>query len=82
MIYNGVVTRCALSIFINIFNEKLGCNFLEEEFERISDFDGRREMFQYLDMPFELYCVEDSGSIVYEWKKTDSKCLVKKDYIR
>lgn len=84
MIYNGVVTRCAPSIFINIFNEKLDCNFPEEEFDRVYDFDSRREMLQYLDRPFELchYCMGDSDPIGYEWERTDSKRLVKKDYIR
>lgn len=71
MIYNGVVTRCAPSIFIGIFNEKLNGSFPEEEFVSIYDFDNRRELLQYLDRPFELchYCMGDSNTIGYEWEK-------------
>ena len=82
IIYNGVISRCAPSIFINIFNNKFQYNYPETNKE-ITSFKSRKLVLKYIDRPVELckYCSGDSNPVSFKWESTPKE-ISPNDYIR
>lgn len=83
LIYNGVISRCAPSIFINIFNSKFNYNYPEKNYKKIIDFENRKALLKYINKPVELckYCSGDSNPVSFKWEHTPLKPSAD-DYIR
>lgn len=82
IIYNGVISRCAPSIFINIFNNKFQYDYPETN-KKITSFKSRKLVLEYINRPVELckYCSGDSNQISFKWEQT-TKDISPDDYIR
>lgn len=82
IIYNGIISRCAPSIFINIFNNKFQYDYPETN-KKITFFKSRKSVLKYINKPVELckYCSGDSNQISFEWEQT-TKNISQYDYIR
>ncbi len=82
IIHNGVISRCAPSVFINIFNNHFQYDYPETKKE-ITSFKSRKLVLKYINKPVELckYCSGDSNPISFKWEQT-TKNISPDDYIR
>ncbi|MCL2860539.1 MAG: hypothetical protein FWF46_08380 [Oscillospiraceae bacterium] len=83
LLYNGIISRCAPSVFVNIFNKRFNQSYPEKDFKLLADFHSRKEVLKYLDKPVKLchFCTGDSNPIGYEWEPTTNE-ITENDYIR
>lgn len=83
LIYNGSISRCAPSVFIDIFNNKFDSTFPKNSSRNITEFKTRKTLLKHLNEPVELcnFCTGDSDPIEFEWEASTSK-VSEDDYIR
>ena len=83
IMYNGLISRCAPSIFINIFNKKFNENFPNEN-KLVEEFSNSKELFYHLNSPKKLcdFCTGDYDQIGFKWENGNLVKEDKNDYIR